>query len=139
MVGPRHNRRGSPGADLENLGRGEAAEEGFARVCGIRTKGPIPPCTLPLVKLGPRALMGTALASGALVGDQCRLAARPESEDRSRGALHPGRQGRFARIELEHRHLDRYGARRDEMRGIFDSEGGWNGLLASFARAVAAA
>src|SRR5262245_25084261 len=92
MVGPRHNRRGSPGADLENLGRGEAAEEGFARVCGIRRKGPIPPCTLPLVKLGPRALMGTALASGALVGDQCRLAARPESEDRSRGALHPGRK-----------------------------------------------
>jgi uncharacterized protein YndB with AHSA1/START domain len=42
------------------------------------------------------------------------------------------------RVELEHRHLDRYGARRDEMRGIFDSEGGWGGLLASFARAAAA-
>jgi uncharacterized protein YndB with AHSA1/START domain len=42
------------------------------------------------------------------------------------------------RVELEHRHLDRYGARRDEMRGIFDSEGGWSGLLASFARAAAA-
>jgi uncharacterized protein YndB with AHSA1/START domain len=42
------------------------------------------------------------------------------------------------RLELEHRHLDRYGARRDEMRGIFDSEGGWGGLLASFARAAAA-
>jgi uncharacterized protein YndB with AHSA1/START domain len=42
------------------------------------------------------------------------------------------------RVELEHRHLDRYGARRDEMRGIFDSEGGWNGLLTSFARAVEA-
>jgi uncharacterized protein YndB with AHSA1/START domain len=38
------------------------------------------------------------------------------------------------RVELEHRHLDRYGARRDEMRRIFDSEGGWSGLLASFAR-----
>lgn len=42
------------------------------------------------------------------------------------------------RVELEHRHLDRYRARRDEMRGIFDSEGGWSGLLASFARAAAA-
>jgi len=42
------------------------------------------------------------------------------------------------RVELEHRHLDRYGARRDEMRGIFDSEGGWSGLLASFADAAGA-
>jgi uncharacterized protein YndB with AHSA1/START domain len=42
------------------------------------------------------------------------------------------------RVELEHRHLDRYGARRDEMRGIFNSEGGWTGLLASFARATTA-
>jgi uncharacterized protein YndB with AHSA1/START domain len=42
------------------------------------------------------------------------------------------------RVELEHRHLDRYGARRDEMRGIFDSEGGWSGLLASFARSAEA-
>jgi uncharacterized protein YndB with AHSA1/START domain len=40
------------------------------------------------------------------------------------------------RVELEHRHLDRYGARRDEMRGIFDSEGGWTGLLESFVRAA---
>jgi uncharacterized protein YndB with AHSA1/START domain len=42
------------------------------------------------------------------------------------------------RVELEHRHLDAYGARRDEMRGIFESEGGWSGLLALFARAAAA-
>jgi uncharacterized protein YndB with AHSA1/START domain len=42
------------------------------------------------------------------------------------------------RVELEHRHLDRYGARRDEMLGIFDSEGGWGGLLASFVRAASA-
>jgi uncharacterized protein YndB with AHSA1/START domain len=47
-----------------------------------------------------------------------------------------GKEG--TRVELEHRHLDRYGARRDEMRGIFDSEGGWSGLLASFSRAAAA-
>jgi uncharacterized protein YndB with AHSA1/START domain len=38
------------------------------------------------------------------------------------------------RVELEHRHLDRYGARRDEMRRIFDVEGDWGRLLALFAR-----
>ena len=27
------------------------------------------------------------------------------------------------RVELEHRRLDRYGARRDEMRAIFDTQG----------------
>jgi uncharacterized protein YndB with AHSA1/START domain len=42
------------------------------------------------------------------------------------------------RVELEHRQLDRYGARRDEMRRIFDSDGGWGGLLALFASAAAA-
>lgn len=42
------------------------------------------------------------------------------------------------RVELEHRHLDRYGERRDEMRGIFDSEGGWSRLLEVFASAAAA-
>ena len=42
------------------------------------------------------------------------------------------------RIELEHRRLDRYGARRDEMRTIFDSTGDWGRLLASFARVAAA-
>jgi uncharacterized protein YndB with AHSA1/START domain len=42
------------------------------------------------------------------------------------------------RVELEHRHLDRYEARRDEMRSIFDSEGGWSGLLEAFARAASA-
>jgi uncharacterized protein YndB with AHSA1/START domain len=41
-------------------------------------------------------------------------------------------------VELEHRHLERYGARREQMRGIFDSEDGWSGLLASFARLAAA-
>lgn len=41
------------------------------------------------------------------------------------------------RVELEHRNLDRYGARGAEMHGIFSSDGGWTGLLASFARAAA--
>jgi uncharacterized protein YndB with AHSA1/START domain len=42
------------------------------------------------------------------------------------------------RVELEHRRLDRYGERRDEMRSIFDSIGGWGRLLESFASAAAA-
>jgi uncharacterized protein YndB with AHSA1/START domain len=37
------------------------------------------------------------------------------------------------RVELEHRHLDRYGPRRDEVRRIFDSDAGWKGLLDAFA------
>jgi uncharacterized protein YndB with AHSA1/START domain len=38
------------------------------------------------------------------------------------------------RVELEHRRLDRYGARREEMRRIYDTEGDWGRLLASFAQ-----
>jgi uncharacterized protein YndB with AHSA1/START domain len=41
------------------------------------------------------------------------------------------------RIELEHRHLDRYGTRRDEVRGIFDSDMGWKALLDAFAARAA--
>jgi len=37
------------------------------------------------------------------------------------------------RVELEHRKLDRYGARREEMRRIFETEGDWGRLLAMFA------
>jgi uncharacterized protein YndB with AHSA1/START domain len=37
------------------------------------------------------------------------------------------------RVEFEHRRLDLYGARRDEMRGIFDSDAGWKALLGAFA------
>jgi hypothetical protein len=47
------------------------------------------------------------------------------------------REGR-TRVELEHRRLDRYGARRDEMRRIFDTEGDWGRVLEMFARAAAA-
>ena len=42
------------------------------------------------------------------------------------------------RVELEHRYLDRYGARRDEMRRIYDTEGDWGRLLEAFARVAAA-
>jgi uncharacterized protein YndB with AHSA1/START domain len=41
------------------------------------------------------------------------------------------------RVELEHRRLDRYGARRDEMRRIFDTEGDWGRLLAAFGQVAA--
>jgi uncharacterized protein YndB with AHSA1/START domain len=47
-------------------------------------------------------------------------------------------QGEHAtRVELEHRHLDRYGARREEMRRIFDTEGDWGRVLEMFARVAA--
>ena len=42
------------------------------------------------------------------------------------------------RVELEHRRLDRYGARCAEMRRIFDTDGDWGKLLDAFARAAAA-
>lgn len=42
------------------------------------------------------------------------------------------------RVELQHRRLDRFGARRAEMRRIFDTEGDWGQLLAAFARVATA-
>lgn len=41
------------------------------------------------------------------------------------------------RVELEHRKLDRYGARAAEMRRVFDTEGDWGRLLAMFAARAA--
>jgi uncharacterized protein YndB with AHSA1/START domain len=41
--------------------------------------------------------------------------------------------GQGTRVELEHRGLDALGPRRDEIRGLFDSEGGWIQLLNAFA------
>jgi len=38
------------------------------------------------------------------------------------------------RVELEHRRLDRYGDRRDEMRAIYDKSGDWGQLLVRFAQ-----
>jgi len=46
--------------------------------------------------------------------------------------------GKDTRVALEHRRLDRFGERRDEMRRIFDTEGDWGRLLEMFARAAAA-
>jgi uncharacterized protein YndB with AHSA1/START domain len=42
------------------------------------------------------------------------------------------------RVEFEHRRLDRYGDRRDEMRTIFDKTGDWGQVLAVFAQTAAA-
>jgi uncharacterized protein YndB with AHSA1/START domain len=38
------------------------------------------------------------------------------------------------RVELEHRFLERYGAKTETMRATFESEGGWAGLLQRFVR-----
>lgn len=43
-----------------------------------------------------------------------------------------GRGG--TRVELEHRRLDRYGAFRDQMRRVYDTEGDWGRLLGLFAK-----
>lgn len=40
------------------------------------------------------------------------------------------------RVELEHRKLEAYGAQADMMRGVFDSENGWSGLLGAYVRAT---
>jgi uncharacterized protein YndB with AHSA1/START domain len=40
------------------------------------------------------------------------------------------------RVELEHRGLESFGDRAQEMRETFDSDGGWNGLLRAFAESV---
>lgn len=42
------------------------------------------------------------------------------------------------RVDLEHRKLDAYGAAAAEMTAVFDSEGGWAGMLGHFSAAVAA-
>ena len=44
---------------------------------------------------------------------------------------------RTTRVELEHRGLEAYGDRTDEVRGAVSSDGGWQGLVEIFARAAA--
>jgi uncharacterized protein YndB with AHSA1/START domain len=43
------------------------------------------------------------------------------------------------RVELEHRGMEVYGDRREEMYGIYDGEGGWTGLMERFRTATEAA
>lgn len=45
---------------------------------------------------------------------------------------------RRTRVALEHRDLERYGARAPELRKSIDSEGGWGQTMANYARVVAA-
>ena len=47
-------------------------------------------------------------------------------------------KGGSTRVELEHRRLDRYGDRRDEMRTIYDKSGDWGQLLVLFAETAEA-
>ena len=42
------------------------------------------------------------------------------------------------RVELEHRYIERHGASAGEMRQAFESQGGWPGLLDSYAKAAIA-
>jgi hypothetical protein len=44
---------------------------------------------------------------------------------------------RSTRVELEHRHLERYADKADSMLAGLDSEGGWGKLLQIFAAAAA--
>jgi len=46
--------------------------------------------------------------------------------------------GSGTRVELEHRNLERFGDKADEVRAAFDSPEGWDGGLQLFAKAVAA-
>lgn len=41
------------------------------------------------------------------------------------------------RVDLRHRHLERYGDQADAMYAMFDSPGGWTGTLAAFAEEAA--
>ena len=64
------------------------------------------------------------------------MATRPLKTEIEVRFIAEGKNG--TRVELEHRRLDRCGARRDEMRRIFDTEGDWGRLLEAFARAAEA-
>jgi hypothetical protein len=44
----------------------------------------------------------------------------------------------LTRVELEHRYLEQFGDAAEQMRGAFDSEGGWNGMLKLFAERAGA-
>ena len=58
-------------------------------------------------------------------------------------SIHTEVEGRFTpegnstRVDLEHRLLHYYGEKAPQMRGIFDSEQGWTGLLEAFASLAA--
>jgi len=43
---------------------------------------------------------------------------------------------RTTRVEFEHRNLERFGSKTEEMRRAFESEGGWTGILQGFVAAA---
>jgi uncharacterized protein YndB with AHSA1/START domain len=45
-------------------------------------------------------------------------------------------EGPMTRVELEHRNLERFGARAEEIRAILDSMDGWGSTLAGYATEV---
>jgi len=47
-------------------------------------------------------------------------------------------EGEATRVELEHRHIERFGDLADATRAALDSPGGWGGLLEGFAAAAEA-
>jgi uncharacterized protein YndB with AHSA1/START domain len=46
-------------------------------------------------------------------------------------------EGTSTRVDLEHRLLHHYGEKAAQMRGIFESDKGWTGLLEAFANRAA--
>lgn len=58
---------------------------------------------------------------------------RPDGTVRTELEVRFTPEGDGTRVELEHRGLEAYGERTDEMRETFGSDGGWAGLLRAFA------
>ena len=85
------------------------------------------------MRLGSRARVGAAASGRARVADLRRPGSTiPPCTPRSRSASTPQEGGR-TRVELEHRGLEAYGDRAQEMRDTFGSPEGWAGLLTRFA------
>jgi uncharacterized protein YndB with AHSA1/START domain len=61
----------------------------------------------------------------------------PEIHTEVEVRFHAEDEGR-TRVELEHRGLEAFGEKAEQMRQIFDSDGGWPGLLGRFAESAAA-
>ena len=77
--------------------------------------------------------------------DRVVLTWQISAEWRSDPAIHTEIEVRFTpegdgrtRVDLEHRGLESFGERTEQMRAIFGSDGGWKGLLRRFADAAAA-
>jgi hypothetical protein len=87
--------------------------------------------------VGQRTFVGTAHAFGAVLGITADWQYDPSLKTEIEVRFIADGRDR-TRVELEHRRLDRYGARRDEMRAIFETGGDWGRLLESFASTAAA-